>query len=178
MTDKLGETTFVTEGFNNWKKAIKRFERHARSGLHKEATLKVQYLNQPGIDAHLHNQHIAALKVRRENLLILLSSLRYLLRQGLAIRGHEEMNGNLMQLLLLQANGNCALQSFISDKHYLSNEIINEMIKLMGRTVLQQLLLEIRKTGWFSLIADETTDTAKKACEYEIDFNCISAHLQ
>lgn len=68
MIDKLGEGTFVTEGFNNWKKAIERFERHARSGLHKEATLKVQYLNQPGIDAHLHNQHLAALKVRRENL--------------------------------------------------------------------------------------------------------------
>ena len=75
LTDKLGEATFFTEGFNNWKKTIERFERHARSGL-----LKVQYLNQPGIDAHLHNQHLAALKVWRENLLILLSSLRYLLR--------------------------------------------------------------------------------------------------
>ena len=72
------------------------------------------------------------------------------------------MNGNLTQLLLLQANGNCALQSFISEKNYLSNEIINEMIKLMGRTVLQQLLLEIRKAGWFSLIADETTDVSYK----------------
>ena len=152
MTDKLGEATFVTEGFNNWKKAIERFERHARSGFHKEAILKVQYLKQPGIDVHLNNQHLAILKVRRDNLLILLSSLKYLLRQGLAIRGHEEMNGNLMQLLLLQAKGNCALQSFISDKHYLSNDIINEMIKLMGRTVLQQLLVEIRKAGWSSAV--------------------------
>ena len=162
LTDKLGEAMFVTEGFNNWKKAIERFERHARSGLHKEAILKVQYLKQPGIDVHLNNQHLATLKVRRDNLLILLSSLKYLLRQGLAIRGHEEINGNLMQLLLLQAKGNCALQSFISDKHYLSNDIINEMIKLMSRTVLQQLLVEIRKAGWFSLIADETTDVSHK----------------
>ena len=162
LTDKLGEATFVTEGFNNWKKAIERFERHARSGLHKEAILKVQYLKQPGIDVHLNNQHLATLKVRRDNMLILLSSLKYLLRQGLAIRGHEEMNGNLMQLLLLQAKGNCALQSFITDKHYLSNDIINEIIKLMGRTVLQQLLVEIRKAGWFSLIADETTDVSHK----------------
>ena len=136
--------------------------KHARSGLHKEAILKVQYLKQPGIDVHLNNQHLATLKVRRDNLLILLSSLKYLLRQGLAIRGHEEINGNLMQLLLLQAKGNCALQSFISDKHYLSNDIINEMIKLMSRTVLQQLLVEIRKAGWFSLIADETTDVSHK----------------
>ena len=72
------------------------------------------------------------------------------------------MNGNLMQLLLLQANGNCALESFISDKHYLSNEIINEMIKFMDRTVLQQLLLRLGRLVWFSLIADETTDVSHK----------------
>ena len=162
LTDKLGEATFVTEGFNNWKKAIEQFERHARSGLHKEAILKVQYLKQQGIDVHLNNQHLATLKVRRDNLLILFSSLKYLLRQGLAVKGHEEMNGNLMQLLLLRAKSNCALQSFISDKHYLSNNIINEMIKLMSRTVLQQLLVQIRKAGWFSLIADETTDVSHK----------------
>lgn len=72
------------------------------------------------------------------------------------------MNGNLMQLLLFQAKGNSALQNFISDKHYLSNEIINEMIKLMSRTFLQQLLVDIRKDGWFSLIADETTDVSHK----------------
>jgi len=83
---------------------------------------------------------LAALKVRRDNLLILFSSLKYLLRQGLAIRGHEEMNGNLMQLLLLQAKSNSALQSFINDKHYLNNEIINEMIKLMAEKFFSSYL--------------------------------------
>ena len=53
LTDKLGEATFVTEGFNNWKKAIERFERHARSG----------YLKQQGIDVHLNNQHFATLEI-------------------------------------------------------------------------------------------------------------------
>ena len=69
------------------------------------------------------------------------------------------MNGNLM---LHPANGNYVLQSFISDKYCISSEIINEMIMLMGRTVLQQLLVEIRKAYWFSLIADETTDVSHK----------------
>ena len=56
----------------------------------------------------------------------------------------------------------CALQSFISDKHCLSSKIINEMIILMSRTVLLQLLVEIRKACWFSLIAHETTDVSHK----------------
>ena len=125
LTDKLGEATFVTEGFNNWKKAIEWFERHARLGLHKEAMLKVQYLKQPGINVHLKNKLLITLKTRRDNLFIMLSSLKYLLRQGLSIRGHEEINGNLIQLLLLQAKSNCSLQSFTNDRQYLSNEIIN-----------------------------------------------------
>ena len=63
-----------------------------------------------------------------------------------------------MQLLLLQAKSNCTLQSFINDNHYLSSEIINEMVKFMGKTGFQELLVGIRKAAWFSLIADEITD--------------------
>ena len=44
LADKLDEAKFVTEGFNDWKKAI------VRSDLYKEAILKVQYLEQPGIN--------------------------------------------------------------------------------------------------------------------------------
>ena len=39
----------------------------------------------------------------REMLLRQISSLKFLLRQGLAIRGHEELEGNLLQLLKLRS---------------------------------------------------------------------------
>ena len=32
ISDKLGENAFVTKGFNNWKKASERFERHVNLG--------------------------------------------------------------------------------------------------------------------------------------------------
>ena len=162
MTDKLGEATFVTEGFNNWKKATERFDHHEKSGLHREAMLKLEMLNQPGIDAHLNSQHKLELKTRRDSFLILMSSLQYLLRQGLAIRGHEDMEGNLMQLLLLRAKDNRGLQKFISERCYLSAEITTELIGLMAKRVRDNLLSEIKKAGMFSLIADETTDISHK----------------
>lgn len=65
--------------------------------------LKIELLNQPSIVAQLSTQISKDQKIRREMLLITLSSLKFLLRQGFAIRGHEEVEGNLMQLLLLQA---------------------------------------------------------------------------
>ena len=40
-----------------------------------------------------------------------LSSLQYLLRQGLSIRGHYEENGNLMQLLQYHSKDSDGLKS-------------------------------------------------------------------
>ncbi len=83
-------------------------------------------------------------------LLITLSSLRFLLRQGLAIRGHEETEGNLLQILLLRAE-HCSDLKYIIDKQYLSGEILNEMIALMSNVVVRQnlMLSEIREVAVF-----------------------------
>ncbi len=67
--------------------------------------------------------------------MIQLSSLRHLLHQGLAIRGHDQEEGNLMQLLSLRREDCSELKGWLKDKNYLSSEIINEMISLMGRSV-------------------------------------------
>lgn len=67
-----------------------------------------------------------------------------------------------MQLLLLQAEHCSGLDTFIRDRHYLSNDIINEMIALMGMEILRGVLSEIREVAIFSLTADEATDTSQK----------------
>ena len=48
------------------------------------------------------------------------------------------MEGNRMQLLLLQANKS------------LSNEIVNEMIALMSNVVVRQILLDIREASIYT----------------------------
>ena len=48
-----------------------------------------------------------------KTLLKQLSSLKYLLRQGLAIRGHDDNEGNLVQLLKLRAEDDCQMQSWL-----------------------------------------------------------------
>ena len=55
---------------------------------------------------------------------MLLSSLKFLLRQGLAVTGHDEIEGNLMQLLLC-CEQNSNLKVWIKDKKYFSSHIIN-----------------------------------------------------
>ena len=72
-----------------------------------------------------------------------LSALKYLLRQGLAIRGHDNKEGNLTQLLKLRGEDDPQLQMWLSDGRYLSPVIVNEQIKLMSDNVLRGLLSEI-----------------------------------
>lgn len=44
---------------------------------------------------------------------------------------------------------------WINDGHYLSHDIVNEIITLMGNTVLRQLFTKIRAVRFFSIMADE-----------------------
>ena len=95
-------------------------------------------------------------------LLKVISSIHFLARQGLALRGHFEnvdnLEGNFYQLLLLQAEQCPDLKSWILRKEYTSPEILNEIIIIMGQTILRSLLSCTRSTSWFSIIADEVTD--------------------
>ena len=56
---------------------------------------------------------------------------QYLARQGLAVRGHELIEGNLIQLLLLYSEDCSELKQWVKERHYSSSEIINEMLSVM-----------------------------------------------
>ena len=91
-----------------------------------------------------------------------LSSLKFLLRQGLAIRGHNDRDGNLLQLMELRSEDSPGLRRWLDSNHYLSPQIVNEMITLMGNTLLRKLLVRICEARWYSIIADETRDISNK----------------
>ena len=94
-----------------------------------------------------------------------LSGLWFLLRQGLAVRGHIEVEGNLHQLLVTwSGDHNPHLAEWLKEKKYLSHDIVNEQITLMGHSVLRKLLSNMKKLSpsWFSIIADEVTDVVNR----------------
>ncbi len=153
---------FVDTGFDNWKKAHERFSKHAQSDLHREAVLKIELSKQESVDTLMSNQVMAEQIEHRQMLLKQLSSLKYLLRQGLAIRGHEDLEGNLIQLLLLRSEDCAQLNTWIRERKYFSPPILNEQISLMALSALRALLVDISRAQWFSLIADEVTDVGNK----------------
>ena len=152
----------------NLKKALERFHEHEISVKHKEAILKLAATNNStakGIDAQLSAQLDANQRHHRQMLMKLLSCIKYLARQVLPFRGHHEdiqsFEGNLYQLLLLQAQDYPDMTTWLHKKEYISPEIVNEIIMAMGQSVLRQLLSEIWKSLWFSILADEATDISR-----------------
>ena len=112
---KKYDSAFIKEGFCNWKKARERFERHEKSESHKEAVLKLKSMQAPSVIAQLSTHACRDQAEHRSMLLKQLHSLRYLLRQGLPIRGHKESEGELIQILRMQSIDCPRLRQWVSE---------------------------------------------------------------
>ena len=64
----------------------------------------------------------------------------------------------MYQLLLLEARDDPELKVWLTQREYISPEIVNEIIVSMGQSLLRQILNEVKMSLWFSILADEATD--------------------
>lgn len=162
-TNQLEQSTFVDGGFNDWKNAICAFERHAKSSSHREALAALATQSVPSVDVLLTAQRERDRANASKALTGIITSLVYLARQGLAIRGHDEGSGNFKQLLALRGTDVTVLSDFLRrPKSFTSHEIQNEILQLLGHECLRKIVADIAKSRYFSLIADETTDQSHK----------------
>ena len=78
------------------------------------------------------------------------------------MRGHDDLEGNILQLLKLRSSDCTELTTWIRERRYFSPVILNEQISLMGLTVLRGLFNNIKAAQWFSIIVDKATDINHK----------------
>ena len=88
------------------------------------------------------------------------AAIKFLLRQGITLRGHVEKEGNLYQLLSAWTKNNDVAKSWIGVGKYMSHDIINELVTIMGQKVLHEILSKIKGQNpqWYAIIEDEATD--------------------
>jgi hypothetical protein len=108
------EDAFITTGFRNWKKALQRFQEHAQSRSHQFAVERVAHHQaaQP-VECQLSTQRDAEQREARCCLKVIFTSIQYLARQGLALRGHTDSEGNFKQLLLLRCRDKPVMQRWL-----------------------------------------------------------------
>ena len=156
----------VTSGFCNWKDATVAFSKHLQSKSHIEAVEAVNTLPKQTKDvgAQLSIAHKAE-EEARDMLQIILSSVRFLARQGLALRGDgSNLSSNLTQLLHVRAEGNPKMLQWITKaacKH-MHHDNQNEMLELMAHQVLRRFLDDTHTSPFLAVMVDETRDQSNK----------------
>lgn len=81
------ENAFTIDGFGNWKKALQRFKEHESSQGHRESMEKFILMRQPSISSQLATELEKNQALHRKLLKKEISSIKYLLRQGMPLRG-------------------------------------------------------------------------------------------
>ena len=140
---KKAETAFSSDGFRAWKNATSSFRKHESSQSHKEVVVKwTHYTKSQPVVVQL-SQQLQADQARARNCLFkIVSTLKFLARQGLAMRGHEEAEGNFLQMLQVRSEDCPDLVNWLQKRgNWTSHEIQNEIIEIMAHSVLRKMLI-------------------------------------
>ena len=136
--------------------------KHEASHCHQFAALQLSFYQSGTTINGMLSDKCAQNQLRaRTALLAVITSIQYLARQGMAIRGHDNNEGNFVQLLNLRSKDIEALNSWLSDSHckkFTCWEIQNEILELLAHSVLRNICEDIQSAKHFSIIVDGTTD--------------------
>ena len=113
---RMGKNAFTLDGFNTWKKALEKFKAHSNCSAHREALMRWKSLGKPSIAEKLSSDTHQLQASWRQALLKQLLAILYLARQGIALCGHSDIEGNLMQLLVTWAKDCAELKRWLQEK--------------------------------------------------------------
>lgn len=159
---------------------------HDSSKYHREAVeaadnfLKTYENPEKEIINILDAKRASQIRENREKLRPIIESILFLGRQNIPLRGHRdygrimpntlsEINeGNFREILRFRANsGDQTLKNHLetssSTSMYISNTIQNQIIEICGLEILDKIVTKIKKSKFYSIVFDETTDISHKS---------------
>lgn len=161
------------DGFADWKNANKRFVEHEQCTDHLNAVIALLYRSKElgRIDSELAEQVQQQISYWRQLLKRVISVIRFACERGLPLRGDNEIlgsvsNGNYLGLLELLSEYDDFLKQHMQ-KHgnrgtghinYLSSTICEELVKLMGQRVIEEIVSRIQISRYYSVSLDSTSD--------------------
>ena len=162
---KTYEKTFISgKGFSDWKKATEKINKHEKSDCHIEATSKIcETTTVKDIGTVMSSEYRKITEENRKFLVIIIDCLRYLARQGLPTRSHEnDIDSNFHQLLQLEASMIPGFAKWLQKKtcKYTSHRVENQLLEIMALKILRGVVKQIRRSNFYTIMADETCDVA------------------
>ncbi|ESQ50115.1 hypothetical protein EUTSA_v10002275mg [Eutrema salsugineum] len=172
--NKAGSDAFLTKGFDSWNKT-ERLHNHvgAVNSFHNSALKRADNLMKKGqsICHAFYKQEDAAKNEYKIRLNASIDTSRYLLRQGLPFRGHDESvdstnKGNFLELVKYTAEQNELVM--------VSHEIQTEIVHYFAEEIIESVIQEIDH-GVFCLLVDESADVSDKE-QMAVVFRFVDKH--
>ena len=160
--NKSTSKAFTHEGFCNWRKGKEGIKKHGNSKEHRDSIEVFAAMEQTPIDEKLNDQKIIEKATNRQCLLKVMDNLRFLAMENIGIRGKETKDSKIYKLVKLQGKYDPDLKNWLKKRrgNYLAPKCQNEMLKIMGDNVLQQVLEPVKKAKFFGIMVDETCDVS------------------
>ena len=167
ISHKKADKAFISNGFTNWPDAGTKnrgFDKHFKSESHKEAHARLNTI--PEACGDIADQMSTAINnersANRQNLLKILSNVRFLARQALPLRGQGSgEDSNFTQLYILKEEDNEGLKTWRTEKKinkYVHSTIQNEMMQIMALKILREIATNLQDSDFFTMMWDEATD--------------------
>ena len=172
------EDVFTNNGFSDWKHAAgKNGILQGHAGCHSHV-LAMQSWNQykqnkklgTSIENHLDPTRCKQICNNRHYLRSIAETLLLTSRLEISFRGHDESKsslnrGNFLEIFSVIARHDPIVQYIDKgpkNATYLSPDIQNSILQIMGKMIRGTICDEVRQAGYFSLMADETKDMSKQ----------------
>ena len=166
------EESFLVKGFTNWKDATRIFARHENCEVHKLSAAALT--NRLDVGDLLSKAAASQKQQNRKYRLKVLSSLQFLARQGLSLRGDgDETDSNLYQLLHLRGEDYPPIHQFLQKQQlkYTAHEAQNELLSIMAQQILRSIAVQIQNAVYFTIMIDETAGL------FEQGTSCVSVQV-
>ena len=169
----VARSQFTHDGFCDCKHTSDRFGIHEQSKDHIQAILSAASRAKKAgrVDSELAQEADRIEQYWRSALKRLVSVLKFPCERGLALRGDNETfgsphNGNYLGILELLAEYDDFLKQHIQNHanrgsghtNYLSSTICEELVRLMGNQVLNEIISRIKLSKYYSVSLDSTAD--------------------
>ena len=105
-----------------------------------------------------------------------IKNIRFLGRQGIALRGHDDSESNFIQLLNLRACDDPKIANWLQ-KNPTSTQAPDIQNELMALEILRNIAADLQNASFFTIMADECTDSAIKE-ELVLCFRWVDDHLE
>ena len=110
----------------------------------------------PNVGEMLTQQYAKEKECNRKMLIKIISSIRFLARQSLALRedGSGELDSNFYQMLKLKSEEDPKVNDWLKKKtnKYTSHDIQNEILKVMAMRVLRNIAYSLLSSSFITII--------------------------